>query len=425
MSERLDWRVSRRKLLTGSAAAGAGLVGLGIVGCGDDDDSAKKTATGGTTAPATTSGEFKLTGDLNIGMVSSFTGPLATIYAPFSAGAKLAIEEINAKGGIAGAKINFVQADDQSNPANVPAATLGLLDKKVNFCLGPIGSNAIVASDALNKAKIMQFGYSDNPDLANTSKFPYSFRYVWSPEQSSKLIVDWYKKQGWDKVAILAENTVYGQTDAPATEKYMKSIGMTPTLFEYFQPGTADFTPLLRKCEDAKTQAIVWWTQGGPEGVSVIRNIDSLKSKMVLGGIGLFAFGLAGAVSQETLDKTYSFQWKRTTYTDSEPVGAKVKALRDNLAAKGADWLGPTGSGVSPFYDMVYHLKAAIEGAKSTESTAVVKWMEKNPFDGAMANYTGITDKDHTVTDVSQITMAILGSLDQKNLPFYKRAPGL
>ena len=80
---------------------------------------------------------------------------------------------------------------------------------------------------------------------------------------------------------------------------------------------------------------------------------------------------------------------------------------------------------MSPFYDMVYHLKAAIEGAKSVDSQAVVKWMETNPYSGVLADYKAITAQDHTVNDVAQITLGVLGSWDDKNIPFYRRAKGL
>jgi len=387
---------------------GAGLAGLTILGCGDDDDDA---------------GDGSIQGDINVGFISSFTGPLATVYAPFVNGAKLAIKEINDAGGINGSLMKLIEADDQSNPANVTPAALGLIDKKVSFCLGPIGSNAISASPQLNQGKIVQFGYSDNPKLSDPKQFPYSFRYVWSPEQSSKLIVDYYRDQGWDKIAVLAENTVFGQTDAPTTEAYLKEKKLSPTVFEYFQSGTTDFVPLLRKVQDSGTQAIVWWTQGGPEGATVLRNIDSIKLNLPIGGIGLFVFGLIGQVSPDVLNRAYSFQWKNTTYNDKDKIPEKVIALRDKL--KALEQLGPTGSGLSPFYDMVYHLKAAIGGAGSTNSDKVVDWMENNDYDGVIAKYSAVTDKSHTVNDVDQITLSVLGSFDDKNIPFYRRAPGL
>lgn len=422
MAQQFVWKGSRRRLLAGGATAGLGIVGLTLVGCGGDD-SPKSTPTTG--AGASNSGPFKLTKDISLGFMSSFTGPLATIYAPFANSAKLAISEINDSGGIAGAKLTMIEADDQSNAANVPAAALGLVDKKVTFCLGPVGSNAISASPALNQAKIVQFGYSDNAKLADPKAFPYSFRYVWSPEQSAKFIVDYYKKQGWEKIAILAENTVFGQTDLAATEAYMKSVNLKPTVSEFFPSGTSDFVALLKKAKDAGSQAIIWWTQGGPEGTSVLLSMESISFRMPIGGIGLFYPG-GGKISPEILNQAFTFQWKRTTYTDSEKTPAKTIALRDAIKAKyGADALGFTGIAVSPFYDMVYHLKAAIEGAKSAEPDAVVKWLEKNPYDGVIAKYSAITDKEHSVSDVDQITLGVIGSFDPANVPFQHRAPGL
>jgi branched-chain amino acid transport system substrate-binding protein len=437
MDGQADRRLSRRNFLRGGAAAGAGLAGMALLGCGGGDDD-KQTTTNATpqssggspAAQATTAGggtsAFKLdTNDIGVGFISSFNGPLAPIYAEFVAGAKLAIDEINEKGGIGGAKLSLVQADDQSNPAQVPAAALGLVDKKIKFCCGPIGSNAISASPALNQGKIIQAGYSDNPELANVSKFPYSFRFVWSPEQSSKLLVDYFMKQlSVDKIAVLGENTVYGQTDLPTTIKYLESVGLKPAMQEYFQPGTADFVPLLRKVQDSGAKGIVWWTQGGPEGVTIIRNMEDIKLNIPIAGIGFIAGVLKTAVPAERLENVYSVGWKRTTYTDTEPAPQKYLDFQKRLDA--VNGLGQLGSGgTAPFYDYIYYLKAAIEGTKGVDTKAIVEWMEKNPYDGVLANYSAITNKDHSTTKEDQITLGVVGSYEQTKRPLLKRAKGL
>lgn len=432
-------RLSRRTFLRGGAAAGAGLAGLALVGCGGGDDNKQATTTNATpqsssgspaaqASVAATSGTsaFKLdTSDIGVGFISSFNGPLAPIYAEFVAGAKLAIDEINDKGGIGGAKMSLVQADDQSNPAQVPAAALGLVDKKIKFCCGPIGSNAISASPALNQGKIIQAGYSDNPELANVSKFPYSFRFVWSAEQSSKLLVDYYMKQlSIDKIAVLGENTVYGQTDLPTTIKYLEGLGMKPVLQEYFQPGTADFVPLLRKVQDAGAKGIVWWTQGGPEGVTIIRNMEDIKLNIPIAGIGFIAGVLKTAVPADRLESVYSVAWKRTTYSDTEKAPQKYLDFQKRLDA--VNGLGMLGSGgTAPFYDYIYYLKAAIEGTKGLDTKAIVEWMEKNAYDGVIANYSAITNKDHSTTKEDQITLGVIGSYDQPTRPLLRRAKGL
>lgn len=437
MESRTDRRLSRRTFLKGGAAMGSGIAGMVLLACGggsDDTKAAKSTpaATGQPAAAATAAARpaespagLKLDGDIGVGFISSFTGALAPIYAEFVAGAKLAIDEINERGGIGGARMKLTEADDQSNPAQVPAAALGLVDKKIRFCCGPIGSNAISASPALNQGKIIQAGYSDNPELANAAKFPYSFRFVWSAEQSSKLLVDYLTKRlNIDKIAVLGENTVYGQTDLPTTTKYMESVGLKPTLSEYFQPGTADFVPLLRKVQDAGSKAIVWWTQGGPEGVTVIRNMEDIKLTVPIAGIGFSGGLLKTVVPPERLESVYGVYWKRTTYTDKEPPPDKYQDWVKRLDKVGG--LGRLGSGgTAPFYDFVYYLKAGIEATKGVDPKAIVEYMEKTPYDGVVANYSAITNKDHSTVKEDQITLSVIGSYDNDKRPFLRRAAGL
>lgn len=459
MPDRFERIVSRRRFVTGTAAAGAGLLGLAVAGCGGSSNNTNNganaapaakpaasasavatqaaVASGTANAAATTAAapsspavratasNLKLSGDIGIAFISSFTGPLAPVYQEFVNGAKLAVDEINGNGGLGGAKLTLVQADDQSNPAQVPPAALGVVDKKLHFCIGPIGSNAISASPALNQGKVIQAGYSDNPELADPAKFPYSFRFVWSAEQSSKLLVDYITKQlNTDKIAVLGENTVYGQTDLPTTAKYMQSLGLKPTLQEYFQPGTADFTSLLHKVQDAGSKAIVWWTQGGPEGVSVIKNMQDIGLDLPIMGIGFIAGALKGAVSQDRLNKVYSVGWARSTYTSNQPPPQKYQDWLKRLGAAGG--LGQIGSGgTAPFYDFIYYMKAAIEATGGADSQAIVKYMESTPYDGVVANYNAITPKDHSTVGADAISLGVIGSWDPANKVFLLRPPGL
>lgn len=425
MARQLSQRLSRRALLKGAAFASSGLLGVAALGCGGGNKGSQATTPGPQVGSPAAAGAFRLEGDISGGFIASFTGPLAPIYAEFVAGARLAIDEINERGGIGGARLRLIEADDQSNPAQVPAAALGLVDKKAKFCCGPIGSNAIAASPALNQGKIIQCGYSDNPELANAAKFPYSFRFVWSAEQSSKLLVDYFTKQlQIDKIAILAENTVYGQTDAPTTVKYMESVGLKPTLLEYFSPGTADFVPLLRKVQDLGSKGIIWWTQGGPEGVTILRNMADINLTIPIGGIGLIAGLAKGAVPPAVLNNAYGVTWKRVTYTDREPPLEKVQDWVKRLDKVGG--LGRLGSGgTAPFYDFIYYIKAGIEATKGLDTKAIVEYMEKTPYDGVIANYNAITPKDHSTVTGDQISLVVLESWEQERRPFMKRAPGL
>ena len=91
-------------------------------------------------APASAQG-----GDpIKIGFSLALTGPLAPNGKQALLGAKIWEEEINATGGLLGRKVQLVNYDDQSNPANIPGVYTKLLDvDKVDLVNGPYGTNLI------------------------------------------------------------------------------------------------------------------------------------------------------------------------------------------------------------------------------------------------------------------------------------------
>ncbi len=81
---------------------------------------------------------------IKIGFSLALTGPLAPNGKQALLGAKIWEEEINAKGGLLGRKVELVNYDDQSNPANIPGIYTKLLDvDKVDLIIGPYGTNLV------------------------------------------------------------------------------------------------------------------------------------------------------------------------------------------------------------------------------------------------------------------------------------------
>src|SRR5271157_4516612 len=79
---------------------------------------------------------------IRIGFSLALTGPLAPNGKQALLGAKIWEEEINAKGGLLGRKVELINYDDQSSPANVPGIYTKLLDvDKVDIVMGPYGTN--------------------------------------------------------------------------------------------------------------------------------------------------------------------------------------------------------------------------------------------------------------------------------------------
>jgi hypothetical protein len=153
--------------------------------------------------------------------------------------------------------------------------------------------------------------------------------------------------------------------------------------------------------------------------------MNDIKLNMPIAGIGLGpAAAVKGSVPDSLLDNTWTIFWKRLTYSDKEPISDKVKAWNQKLDQAGG--LGQIGSGgTSPFYDFVYYMKAAIERTGGTDSTAIVKYMESNPYDGVIASFDGITAKDHSTVKDGSISLGVLSSWQPTDKVFLKRPAGL
>ena len=95
---------------------------------------------------------------IKIGFSLALTGPLAPNGKQALLGAKIWEEEINAKGGLLGRKVELVNYDDQSNPANIPGIYTKLLDvDKVDLVNGPYGTNLVAPAlpVVMQKGKIL------------------------------------------------------------------------------------------------------------------------------------------------------------------------------------------------------------------------------------------------------------------------------
>ena len=89
--------------------------------------------------------------DVKIGWIQATTGPLASSFGPLYLAADMALDEINAAGGVLGRKLVKVTADDQGSPAQEPIATRRLIEDGCKFIVGPVGSSQALAYALKNR----------------------------------------------------------------------------------------------------------------------------------------------------------------------------------------------------------------------------------------------------------------------------------
>ena len=182
--------------------------------------------------------------------------------------AKLAIEEINAKGGLLGRKLEMVVADETENPEQGIAAIKKLTaDDKVNVLIGGYTSGVTLAQlPHISSAKTIYLGVgAASPAITAKVKSDYeNYKYIFrafpiNAAHQARALVDFINgklkgEMGLKKIAIVGENAKWVQDLVPILKKGATEGGTDVTLAEFFDTSTSDFSPLFAKVKNSGAQ---------------------------------------------------------------------------------------------------------------------------------------------------------------------------
>ena len=131
---------------------------------------------------------------VNMPIVIELSGAGAVSGTNFRDGAVLAIEEINAKGGILGRKINAPQSDTQSNPGTSRAQVQKAIDSDPYVILGPVFSGSVKVNMILcQQAEVPQITGAEAADITQAGN-PYIFRTSFGQQMSMPKIANYIRE---------------------------------------------------------------------------------------------------------------------------------------------------------------------------------------------------------------------------------------
>jgi branched-chain amino acid transport system substrate-binding protein len=209
-------------------------------------------------------GPAKAEDPIKIGFDLSQTGPLAPNGKQALLGAKIWEEEVNAKGGLLGRKVELIGYDDQSNPSNVPGIYAKRLDvDKVDLVMGPYGTNLVAPAIPIamqkNKVMIGMFALEVNSHFHYANYFSM-VPYGPDPKVSSGegfFAVAAEQNPKPQTVAIVSEDSEFGRNGADSGEINAKRFGMKVVYNKSFPPGTTDFSPVIRAVAAANADIVM------------------------------------------------------------------------------------------------------------------------------------------------------------------------
>ena len=226
--------------------------------------------------------------DIPIAVVGPVTGSNAALGEQMTRGAKMAVADINARGGVLGKKLNLIVADDACDPKQAVAAANEVVGKKVVFVAGHYcSSSSIPASAVYNEAGILQMTpASTNPALTDDAAkkgWDNVFRSCGRDDVqggvAGKYLGDHFKGKN---VAIVHDKTAYGKGVADETKKTMNAAGLKEVMYEAITQGDKDFSALISKMKQANIDAIYYGGYQTEAGLIVRQARDQgLKAQFI------------------------------------------------------------------------------------------------------------------------------------------------
>ena len=312
---------------------------------------------------------------IKIGLVTALSGQSARAGEAITRGLQVAIDEINAKGGVLGRKLELLRRDDESTPAKgVIAARELYFKEKVAVLIGGLDSPvalAIVPIANENKLPFMDPWAAGTPITKNGAKDNYVFRVSAVDELVDKAMLQYAQKTyNARKPGMILVNNPWGESNEKGLTAALKEKNIQAAGIEKFEGNDVDVVPQLSRLKSSGTDVLFLVGNVGPSS-QVVKSLDRMGWMPPIvshwGPAGGRFTELAGPSAKNVhFVQTYSFFGKQS------PVGQKVLKA---LMAKYPDIKSPgdvtPAVGVANAYDAMMLSALAIRNAGSTDGPKV------------------------------------------------------
>jgi branched-chain amino acid transport system substrate-binding protein len=325
------------------------------------------------------------------------------------------VEDVNAKGGLLGRKVELIAYDDQTNPALTPAIYTKLLDvDKVDLLIAPYGTVPTAPIMPLVKQRDLllmgNFSFQANHTVKHDKWFnnaPWNNASSWS---DGFFAIG--QKQGAKTVAFLAADNEFAQNLANGARELAKKAGLQTVYNQNYPPTTTDFSSLIRGVRAAKPDMVFVMSYPN-DSVAIVRAVNEIG---VGDSVKLFGGGMVGLQFTPIMTNLGSSLNGIVNYNSYVP-GIQYPGIEEFLqrySKRAADAkVDPLGFYLPPFnYAIGQMLEQAIGATKSLDHKKLAEYLHKNEMktmvgpikygpDGewasprvVQAQFRGVTDKN-------------------------------
>ena len=321
---------------------------------------------------------------VKIGNVAPLTGPNAHLGKDNENGARLAVEEVNAKGLVINGKkitLEFMGEDDASDPKQGTQVAQKLVDQKVVAVVGHLNSGvSIPATKIYSEAGIAQISPSStNPDYTNQG-FKTTFRLVGTDAQQGPVLAKYtLEKLNAKNIAIVDDSTQYGKGLADQFEKTILASGAKVVIHEATNDKATDFKAILTNIKSKKPDVILYGGMDATGGPFAKQAKELGITAKIIGGDGICSptlAQLAGDAAENVICSTVGVP--KEGLANGE---AFIKKYEERFKSQ-VEIYSPMA------YDAVMIIVEAMKRANSTEASAILGALPATDYNGLSGHIT-------------------------------------
>jgi len=352
---------------------------------------------------------------VKVGMSMPQTGALGAAGKAALVALRMWVDDVNAKGGLLGRKVEFIVYDDQTNPALTPAIYTKLLDvDKVDLLIAPYGTVPTAPIMPLVKQRNLLLMGNFSFQVNHTVKHDMWFNNTpWNTASS------WFegyfqagKKVGAKTIAFLAADQEFAQNLANGARELAKKAGLKTVYDQNYPPATVDFSTMIRGIRAAKPDMVFVMSYPN-DSVAIVRAVNEIG---VGESVKMFGGGMVGLQFTPIMASLGSMLNGIVNYNSYVP-GMKYPGIEEFLSRYAkkavAAKVDPLGFYLPPFnYAIGQMYEQAIKATKSLNHKVLADYLHKNEMktivgpirygpDGewknarvVQAQFRGIVDKD-------------------------------
>ena len=332
---------------------------------------------------------------IKLAFVMPLNGPFAVIGTSQLQGATMAVEELNAKGGVKGRKLEVTTEDSGASPTTAMTALRRVLGSEPAAVFGPfLGTQVLAMSPEIQRAGVPFLvipGTLKVTQLGNPWLYRFQVTDMVSRKVTTKYTIDRLQKK---KIALLHVNDEYGIGGRDATiELLKKDYGLTPVAVEAYGSSDRDVSAQIAKIKASGAEVL--HVQGNSGDIaSVIKQLRQLKfDGAVIASVGLIAPATMALLEPSDTDGVYVESAGMPAIDPDPRVKEWVKAYE-------ARWKRTPDIFALQNYESVKVLATVIE-AKGSEPEAIRKALKEQRYAGLMGDV--VSDQEGNMYHTSRI----------------------